>query len=182
MMHRVRFYLTLVLGTVLIPLATASAVVGQEQEARRCPGKLEALNASYVQQLRDIELRWMADLADLTDDSRGPGADAVYRQLFKLAIANDLCHEAQAAARKCLSSIRSEEAQLAAQSCTSSIPSGQDLRALAALVQVFGRAEKGEYERSLADFKSLFNISDSGAQPAAKSNAAIALAVGEAYL
>jgi peroxiredoxin len=182
MMHPLRFSLTLVLGTVLFSFATASPVVAQEQEAGHCPGKLEALNASYVQQLRDIELRWMADLADLTDGSSGPGADAVYRQLFKLAISNDLCQEAQLAARKCLSSIRSEEAQLAAQSCTSSIPSGQDLRALAALVQVFARAEKGEYEQSLADFESLFKTRGCTTLLVAETNAATALAVGEAYL
>jgi peroxiredoxin len=182
MMHALRFSLTLVLGTVLFSFATASPVVAQEQEAGHCPGKLEALNASYVQRLRDIELRWMADLADLTDGSSGPGADAVYRQLFKLAISNDLCQEAQLAARKCLSSIRSEEAQLAAQSCTSSIPSGQDLRALAALVQVFARAEKGEYEQSLADFESLFKTRGCTTLLVAETNAATALAVGEAYL
>src|SRR5271168_2772246 len=101
MMHPLRFSLTLVLGTVLFSLATASPVVAQEQEAGHCAGKLEALNASYVQQLRDIERRWIADLADLTNGSSGPGA---YRQLFKLAIAHDLCREAEAAARRCSSS------------------------------------------------------------------------------
>ena len=43
-MHSVRSSLTLVLGTVLIPLATASPVVAQEWEGGHCPGKLEALN------------------------------------------------------------------------------------------------------------------------------------------
>ena len=52
-MHSVRSSLTLVLGTVLIPLATAPPVVAQEREGGHCPGKLEALNRSYVQQLRN---------------------------------------------------------------------------------------------------------------------------------
>lgn len=86
------------MGTVLFPLATASPVVAQESDGGHCPGKLEALNRSYVQQLREIERHWIADLADLTDGSSGCGADAAYRQLFNLAIEHDLCQEAKAAA------------------------------------------------------------------------------------
>jgi peroxiredoxin len=165
MMHPIRFTLTLVLGTVLIPLPTACPVVAQEQEAGHCPGKLDALDFSYRQELSAIERRWIADLADLADMSSGPEADDAYRQLFNLAIARDLCIEAQPAARN----------------CSASIASGQDLRALAASVQVFARADKGEYEQSLADLKALFKKPGSGEQPAAKSDAAIALVVGEAY-
>jgi peroxiredoxin len=182
MMHPLRFSLTLVLGTVLFSFATASPVVAQEQEAGHCPGKLEALNASYVQQLRDIERRWIADLADLTNGPSGPWADAIYRQLFKLAIAHDLCREAEAAARRCSSSIPSGEAQVAAGSRLSSTSSGQDLRALAASVQLLARAEKGEYEQSLADFESLFKTRGCTTLLVAESNAATALAAGEAYL
>jgi peroxiredoxin len=181
-MHSVRFSLTLALGTVLFPLATASPVVAQESDGGHCPGKLEALNRSYVQQLREIERHWIADLADLTDGSSGCGADAAYRQLFNLAIEHDLCQEAEAAARSYLSSSPSGSARRAAQNCPSSIPTEQDLRALAATVEVFAQAEKGEYSQSLARLEPLFKTPDGGAQAAAESNAASALTVGEAYL
>jgi peroxiredoxin len=171
MMKSVRSSLTLVLGTVLIPLATASSVVAQEWEGAHCPGKLEALNRSYVQQLREIERHWIADLADLADSSSGSGADAAYRQLFNLAIEHELCQDAEAAARRYLSSIPFGPARLAAQSCSSSISSGPDLRPLAATVEVFAQAEKGEYAQSLAHLEPFFKTPDCGA-----------LAVGEAYL
>jgi peroxiredoxin len=166
MMDAIRFNLILILGTILISLSTALPVVAQDQDAGHCPGKLEALNASYVQQLRDIERRWIAELVDLADKSSGPGTNDAYRQLFNLAIARDLCIDAQPAARNCLGSI----------------PAGEDVRALAASVQVFARAEKGEYEQSLADLEALFKDPGCVAQRAAKSHAATALAVGESYL
>lgn len=53
---------------------------------------------------------------------------------------------------------------------------------LAATVEVFAQAEKGEYAQSLAHLEPLFKTPDGGAQTAAESNPASALAVGEAYL
>ena len=164
-MHQIRFTLIVISGAILILLPKAPAVVAQ-QEARRYPGELEALNVSYRQQLREIERRWIADLADLADRSSDLQANFVYRQLFNLAIARDLCVEATPAARNCLASI----------------PAGQDVRALAASVQVFARAEKGEYEQSLADFEALFKEIGCVGRPNDKSHAATGLAVGEAYL
>jgi peroxiredoxin len=177
MMDAIRFNVILVLGTILIPLPSAPPVVAQDQGAGHCPGKLEALNASYVQQLRDIERRWIAELADLAGKSSGPGTNDAYRQLFNLAIARDLCTDAQPAARNCLKSIPEGEDIRAL-----AVPAGEDVRALAASVQVFARAEKGEYEQSLADLEALFKEPGCVAQIAAKSHAATALAVGEAYL
>jgi hypothetical protein len=166
MMHRIRLAPMLVLGTILTLQPTASPVVAQELESGHCPGKLEELNVSYRQQLREVECRWIDALAELADNSSGPVANDAYRQLFNLALARDLCIEAKPAARNCLASIPAEE----------------DVRALAAWVHVFARAENGEYEQSLADLKALFKELGCAAQPAAKSHAATALAVGEAYL
>ena len=131
--------------------------------------------------IRAIERRWIAELADLADKSSGPGANDAYCRLFALAIARDLCIDAQPAAQSCLASIALGEAEPAAQSCSASIPSARDLRILATSVQVFARAEKGEYEQSLADLKALFKRPGCGPQVAAKSDAATAFAVGEAY-
>jgi thiol-disulfide isomerase/thioredoxin len=181
MMHSIRISPALVLGTALFGLPTPGTVVAQERETGHCPGKLEALNASYVHQMRAIERRWIAELAELADKSSGPEANDAYRQLFNLAIARDLCLDAQPAAQSCLGSIPFIEAEGAARTCSASIPSGQDLRTLATSVQVFAWAEKGDYEQSLADLKALFKRPGCGRQPATKSSAATAFAVGEAY-
>ena len=180
-MHRIRYTLSLILGTILISPTTAPPVVAQEQEAGHCPGRLEALDVSYRQQLREIERRWIADLADMADKSSGREANDAYRRLFNLAIARDLCMDAEPAAQSCLASIPLGEAEPAARTCLASIPWAQDLRALATSVQVFARAEKGEYDQSLADLKALFKRPGCGPQAAAKSDAATAFAVGEAY-
>ncbi len=89
--------------------------------------------------------------------------------------------DAQPAAQGCLASIRSGEAEPAARTCLPSTPSAQDLHALATSVQVFARAEKGEYEQSLAEVKALFKKTGSRPQVVAQSDAATAFAVGEAY-
>src|SRR5271154_468876 len=99
MMHRIRHTLSLILGTILISPTTAPPVVAQEQEAGHCPGRLEALDLAYRQELRAIERRWIADLADMADESSGREANDAYRRLFKLAIAQDLCMDAQPAAQ-----------------------------------------------------------------------------------
>ncbi len=161
-MHAIRIALTLALGTVLSGLPVA----GQEPRAGHRTGTLEALNAAYHQQLRALEGRWIADLAALAEKSTDPEADAAYRQLFHLAIARDLCSEAQAAAQR----YRASRA------------SSQEIQALAALVQVLARAEKGEHDRSLADLKALFTQPGKGDPTATQLDAETALAVGEAYL
>jgi peroxiredoxin len=181
MMHRIRYTLSLILGTILISPTTAPPVVAQEQEAGHCPGRLEALDLAYRQELRAIERRWIADLADMADESSGREANDAYRRLFNLAIARDLCTDAQPAAQSCLASIPLGEAEPAPRTGFASIPWAQDLRALATSVQVFARDEKGEYDQSLADLKALFKRPGCGPQAAAKSDAATAFAVGEAY-
>ncbi len=180
-MHSIRIALALGLGTALLGIPTPGSVVAQEQEAGHCPGRLEALDISYRHQLRAIERQWIADLAGLAGKSSGPEANDAYRQLFTLAVARDLCMDAQPAAQSCLASIALGEADPAAQTCSPSIPGAQDLRILAASVQVFARAEKGEYEQSLAELKALFKRPGCGPQRAAKSSGATAFAVGEAY-
>ncbi len=74
-MHRIRYTLSLILGTILILPTTAPPVVAQEQEAGHCPGRLEALDVSYRQQLREIERRWLGDLAEVADKSSDRGGE-----------------------------------------------------------------------------------------------------------
>jgi thiol-disulfide isomerase/thioredoxin len=164
-MYLTRITLNVALCTALVSLAAPWPAVAQEQENGQCPGKIEALKASYQQQLRAIECRWIAELTELAEKATGAEADAAYRQLFQLATARSLLAEAQAAAGRCLSSASGS----------------RDVRAPAALVQVLARAEKGEHDRALADWKALFHEPMDGEQSAPGCDGEIALAVGEVY-
>jgi hypothetical protein len=71
------------------PRTLAIGVPVAAQERASTPFKaLEALNASYDKQLHDLECRRIADLAALAEKSPGPEADAAYRHVFGLAIAD----------------------------------------------------------------------------------------------
>jgi thiol-disulfide isomerase/thioredoxin len=160
-MKRVRVVLTLALGTFLLGLPAAA------QERQRSPfAALEALNASYERHLRDLECRRIADLAALAEKATDPVADAAYQQMFGLAIARGLCPEAQPAAARCLKSASR----------------GRDVRALATLVQVLARTDKGEHDRALEDWKALLHGGTSSEASVAPLGSECALAVGEAYL
>ena len=159
--------LTLALGFPRPTLAVPLPVAAQERAADGPSGRfaaLEELDASYRRQLHDLECRRIADLADLAEKAPGPEADAAYRHLFGLAIARELCREAQTAASRCLASTSA----------------GRDIRALAALVQVLARTDKGEHDQALDDWKNLLKESARG--PDAALDADLALAVGEALL
>ncbi len=161
MMPRFPIVRTLALGTLLFGLPVAA------QERQPGPFQaLESLNASYEKQLHDLECRRIADLAALAEKATAPEADAAYRQLFGLAIARGLCPEAQAAAARCLASTAS----------------GRDTQAMAALVGVLARADKGEHDRALDDWKTLLKGPAIVGQTTARPDAELALAVGEAYL
>jgi thiol-disulfide isomerase/thioredoxin len=166
-MPAIRMPLILALGTFTLRLGVPIPAAAQERSAGGSSARfaaLEELDASYRRQLHDLECRRIADLAALAAKAPGPEADAAYRQLFGLAIARGLCREAQAAAARCLAS-----------------PSaGRDVRALAALVQVLARADTGEHDRALDDWKGLLQQAARG--PNAALDAELTLAVGEALL
>jgi thiol-disulfide isomerase/thioredoxin len=166
-MQAIRRALIWSLGTLILRLGVPMPVVAQERATDRPPGRfaaLDALDASYQRQLHDLECRRIADLAALAEKAPGPEADAAYRQLFGLAITRDLCREAQAAAGR----------------CAASNSAGRDVRALAALVQVLARADKGEHDQAIDDWRSLLQQSARG--QGAALDADLTLAVGEALL
>jgi thiol-disulfide isomerase/thioredoxin len=166
-MRATRLTLVLALATLASRLGVPTPAAAQERATDRPSGRfaaLDALEVSYRRQLHDLECRRMADLAALAEKAPGPEAAAAYRQLFGLAITRDLCREAQAAAGRCLAS-----------SSTS-----RDVRALAALVQVLARAEKGEHDQALDDWRALLRPSTGGKDAAL--DADLTLAVGEALL
>jgi thiol-disulfide isomerase/thioredoxin len=127
---------------------------------------LEALNASVQKQRRELECRQITDLAALAGKASPPEAEAAYRQLFGLAIAEDVCPEAVAAAGRCL-----------ARGSFS-----RDTRSMAALVQMLGRSKKGEHDQALADLDATFQPPAAAGQAAPAPDFDMALAVGEAFL
>lgn len=162
-----RMISTPVLGFVAMILAAAAPAAAQERPAGAPPSRfaaLEELDASYRRQLRDLESRRIADLAALAAKAAGPESDEAYRQLFGLAIARDLCPEAQPAAAR----------------CRATASAGRDVRALAALVQLLASADRGEHDRAIDDWKEFLRQSARG--PEAAEDAELALAVGEALL
>jgi thiol-disulfide isomerase/thioredoxin len=166
-MPSIRLSLILAIVAITLHLGATIPAAAQEPSADGSSGRfaaLEELDAKYRRQLHDLECRRIADLAALAEKAPGPEADAAYRQLFGLAVARDLCREAQPAAARCLAS-RS---------------AGRDVRALAALVQVLARTDKGEHDRALDDWKALLQQSAHG--PDAALDVDLTLAVGEALL
>jgi thiol-disulfide isomerase/thioredoxin len=166
-MQSIRMTLIFALGALTLGLGVSIPVAAQEQATDRPSGRfaaLDELDASYRRQLHDLECRHIADLAALAEKAPGPEADAAYRQLFGLAITRDLCREAQAAAGR----------------CAASNSAGRDVRALAALVQVLARADKGEHDQAIDDWRSLLQQSARG--QGAALDADLTLAVGEALL
>ena len=166
-MPTIRKNLALVL--LLLGQVAPGLAVAQQPAAGQPSGpfaRLEALNAAYKSQRRDLDRRRIADLAALAEKAPGPEASAAYRQLFGLAIAESLCGEAADAAGRCLASPSAD----------------RDARGLATLVRVMARAEKGEHERALGDLKALFKQAAAGAAAPHPPDPELALAVGEAFL
>jgi thiol-disulfide isomerase/thioredoxin len=160
--------MTMALFVLLLGLAAASPAVAQERPASPSNDRfaaLEAIDASYQQQRHDLECRRIADLAALAEKSSGLEADAALRQMFSLAIAHGLCPQAQDAAQRCLNSAKSSP----------------EIRALAALVQVLARIDKGEHDLAIADLKVIFRQAATGGAER-RFDAENALAVGEALL
>ena len=119
----------------LVSLAVM-AVVAQEvgkPEFR----SLAELDAHYRQQADELDRRKLLDMAALAGRSIGMEAEAAYRAVFDMAVARGFFSTAEPAARAYLS--REEGA-----------PQSQ---ALAAMISLIARADRGEYDRSLADLE-----------------------------
>jgi thiol-disulfide isomerase/thioredoxin len=164
-----RLQTMLTVAALLPPALSGASRAASKPDGSQEPGPLaalEAINGRYEQQLRDLECRRIADLAALAEKSSADVTGTVYRQLFGLAIARGLCSESHAAAEHCLRTM----------------PSDRDLRALASLVRILAHAELSEHDRSLAEWKALFQASSGGGSTAGQADSERALAVGEAFL
>ncbi len=156
---RPRLLVLLALFAWLFARPVALPLMAQEPAAFRL---LDDLNAAYGRRLLELERGRIADLAALAARLKGAEADAVYAQLFPLAIARGLSADAATAAAACLGSkSASPEVQRAAH-----------------LVCILAHADKGEHGQALGLVKEL--IEGRGGGKAADPE--MAMAVGEAYL
>jgi thiol-disulfide isomerase/thioredoxin len=159
----------LALALSAFSLAPPLLAVARAQEAPKSAPRfssLEALHASYTRQFAELERRRIADLAALATRQIGPEADAVYRDLFHLAIARDLFAEADPAAERCLSA-----------------PSASpDVRALATLITLVAAVDRGQFDQALDGLRS-FLKGRTRARGAEKGpDGELVLGIGEAFL
>lgn len=147
-------------------LALAPLVTAAGQETAKRYASLEDLNASYARQAVELDRKRVLDLAATAEALQGEEAEAAYRQLFRLAVVRDFYAEAEPAARAFLKSG----------------PADPQDRALASFIGLIARANRGEYDQSLADLENYLKKAPIASDPSKRLDPAEVVAVGEAYL
>jgi peroxiredoxin len=150
---------------VLVSLAATPAV---SQEAVKPEFRsLAELDTYYRQQTDELDRHKLLDMAVLAARLTGSEAEAAYWAVFDMAVARGFFNTAEPAARAYLG--REEGA-----------PQSQ---ALAAMITLIARADRGEYDRSLADLEEFVKRRAAAQIPEEQRlPAPLLFAVGEAYL
>jgi thiol-disulfide isomerase/thioredoxin len=163
-MSPTKWILSLALSVSLVSLPRGARLLAQEP-TKPAPDfkRLRELKADYERRRLDLDRREIADLSALASMIDGAERDAAYRELFNLAISRELFAEAREAADRCLASTSNNGT----------------VRALATLVQVVAKGEKGQDEEAMSRLMALFKGAGS-TRPAPSSD--MGLAVAEAYL
>ena len=150
-------------------LVVAAPDRAKAQDAPKAAGgyaSLEDLRTSYGKQLVDLDRHRIADLTTLTSKLTPEQAEDAYRELFNIAIGRDLYAEAEAAAHRYLATGGSEPRD----------------RSLATLVALIAKANRGEYEQSLADLQAAFKNHQVATDPGKRVDPSTAISLGEAYI
>lgn len=151
---------------LLIAAASYVAPYCRAQEAANAYGSLDELKASYSKKLLDLERQRIADMAALAARQKGAEAEATYRELLRIAVARDLYTEAEPAAKAYLKGDASDPAD----------------RAMAVFVGVIAKANRGEYDQSLADLTGFLNQHPPRPDAPPSLETGTAIAIGEAYI
>jgi thiol-disulfide isomerase/thioredoxin len=147
-------------------LLAVVATVGQEIGKAKFHSLAE-LDAHYMQQADELDRRKLVDMAALAGQLTGMEAEAAYRAVFDMAVARGFFNAAEPAARAYLSR---EDGP----------PQSQ---ALAAMISLIARADRGEYDRSLADLEGFLKRRAAVQIPEEERlPPPLLFAVGEAYL
>ncbi len=151
---------------MLLGIVWIAPDVASGQQAPSGFDSLDALKASYAKQAIDLERRKIADMAALAVKQTGDEAEQTYRELFGLAIARDLFAEAEPASIK-----------------YANTPGGDPRdQAVAAYVGIVAKANRGEYDASLAELKAYFDRYPVAEDASKRVDPGLAVAIGEAYL
>jgi len=153
-MRRHRFAGTVVMSLVLTPpLYLFRAAAGraadpgqQERPAPKAPAAganadVQAIDEDYARQLLQLDRRRLERLGELAARQKPADAAATYERLFRLAIADNLFRDAEAAANGALKQ---------------GTPS-PTTNALAHLVKIIAEADRGAYEQSLQSLRQAVN-------------------------
>ncbi len=128
---------------------------------------LSELETHYAQQAAELERKKLADLSALAQRQTGPDSEVTYRAAFDLAVARGLYSDAEPAARAYLAHERGEHENFA----------------LATSIILIMDAERGEFDKSLAEAKQFLNQrATAGIADENRLQAPLVCAVGEAYL
>jgi thiol-disulfide isomerase/thioredoxin len=103
---------------------------------------LEALNAEHSKKLAELERGRIAGLTALAAKSKGEESELAYRELFEVAVANNLFSEALPAA----------EARLTREGGDPAV------RALALLVNTIARIDRGDHDKAIKDLSVAFKV------------------------
>jgi len=130
---------------------------------------IESINQAYNDQLLQLEQQRLERLAQLAGTQQPKEAAETYEMLFRLALANNLFHEAEPIADRVLKSPSNPPA----------------VRFLAHTLNIIAEADRGAYEESLADLRKAAGQKaerhEGGPEAAAGLDTAALLAICEAY-
>jgi thiol-disulfide isomerase/thioredoxin len=133
-------------------------------------GSLQAINEDYARQLLELERQRLERLGQLAARQAANDAAETYEELFRLAIANNLFREAEPAALEVLKSANG---------------SPPVIQFLARTVDIIASADRGAFDESLADLRTLIAAGpkriQSGEAVAASLDTSSLLAICEAY-
>jgi len=131
---------------------------------------LQSINEDYARQLLQIERQRLERLGQLAARQSPKESAETYEQLFRLAIANNLFREAEPAAKEALKS-------------AGGLP--PVVQFLARTIDIIASADRGAYDESLADLRTLIdatsNRSRPGEAPPASLDTSALVAICEAY-
>ncbi|WZO99939.1 TlpA disulfide reductase family protein [Isosphaeraceae bacterium EP7] len=125
---------------------------------------LEALNAEHSRRLAELERGRIVALTALAAKAQGEESELAYRELFEVAVAGNFYAEALPAAEARLTKTGGDPA----------------VRALAVLVKIIARIDRGDHKTAVADLTAAFKASpdDEGDS----SDAATLISLGEAAI
>ena len=133
-------------------------------------GSMQSINEDYARQLLELERQRLERLRQLAARQPANEAAETYEELFRLAIANNLFREAEPAALEVLKSASA---------------SPQVVRFLARTIDIIASADRGAFEESLADLRTLIEAgskrTQTGGAVAASLDTSSLLAICEAY-